>query len=290
MPTKAAAATVDPQSPDRLVTAMFAGAGLVGVAPDYLGLGLGPGRPPYLDLKTEVSSSADLLLAAKTFALRQGVVLKRNVLVTGFSQGGRASLAFGRALQRGQVGSFRLGALSAVAGPYDLAGVELPAVFSGEVPPRTAVAYLGYLVTAWKHTIGLYDDPREVFRAEYAGTMEGLFDGTHTYEEIGAGLPESPEKLFTPEFLAELRHPSGVFAQALREGDRICTDWTPRVPVTLSVGANDQDVVPANASACATNLRRRGATVTIHSMGDADHNGTALAAYPEIVRSFAHWS
>ena len=94
-PTKAAAASVDDTSTDRLVTALFAGQGLVGVAPDYLGLGLGPGKPPYLDTKTETTSSGDLLLAARTFAAKHGVALKRDVLVTGFSQGGRASMALG---------------------------------------------------------------------------------------------------------------------------------------------------------------------------------------------------
>src|SRR3954471_16560698 len=106
--TKGAAASVDDTSTDRLVTALFAGQGLVGVAPDYLGLGLRSGKPPDLDTKTETTSSGDLLLAARTFTAKHGIALKRDVLVTGFSQGGRASMAFGRALSRGEVGSFRL--------------------------------------------------------------------------------------------------------------------------------------------------------------------------------------
>jgi hypothetical protein len=288
--TKAYAASVDDTSTDRLVTALFAGAGLVGVAPDYLGLGLGPDLHPYIDTKTETTASADMLLAARTFAARHGVALKRDVLVTGFSQGGRASIALGRALSRGEAGPFRLGALQAVAGPYDLLGSELPATFDGGVAPATAAFYLAYFVTAWNRTVGLYDDPREAFQAPYAKTVEGLFDGSHPDEEIAAALPDSPDKLFTPEFAQRLQHPTGRLLQALQAADQICHDWTPRVPVHLYSGTKDTDVVAANADACATGLRARGAQVTVHSMGAVDHFGTAFAAYPQIVRAFSHWA
>ncbi|MFF0264353.1 hypothetical protein [Kribbella sp. NPDC004536] len=285
--TKAAAASVDDLSTDRLVTALFAGQGLAAIAPDYLGLGLGPGPHPYLDTKTETSASADLLLAARTFAAKHGVTFKRDVLVTGFSQGGRASIAFGRALTRGEVGPFRLGALRAVAGPYDLLGEELPAAFDGRVIPPTATFYLGYLVTAWNRTVGLYDDPREAFQAPYASTVEGLFDGSHSDEEIAAGLPDSPEKLFTPEFAAWLQHPTGRLLKAIQAADQVCQDWTPGVPVHLYSGTKDTDVTAANADSCAASLRRRGADVTVHSMGAVDHTGTAFAAYPQIIQAFA---
>ncbi|TCC42174.1 hypothetical protein [Kribbella speibonae] len=288
--TKAYAASVDDTSTDRLVTALFAGQGLVGVAPDYLGLGFGPGLHPYIDTKTETSASADLLLAARTFAAKRGIALKRDVLVTGFSQGGRASLAFGRALSRGEVGPFRLGEIRAVAGPYDLVGEELPAAFDGRVLPPTATFYLAYFVTAWNRTVGLYNNPREAFQAPYASTVEGLFDGSHPFEEIVAGLPDTPEKLFTPEFAAKLQHPSGRFLRALRTADQICHDWTPRVPVHLYNGTKDTDVVASNADSCATSLRKRGADVTVHSMGAVDHFGTAFTAYPEIIRAYARWA
>jgi hypothetical protein len=289
-PTKAAAASVDDTSTDRLVTALFAGQGLVGVAPDYLGLGLGPGRPPYVDTKTETTSSGDLLLAARTFAAEHGVALKRDVLVTGFSQGGRASIAFGHALSRGEVGSFRLGAIQAVAGPYDLLGSELPAVFTGGVLPPTATFYLGYLVTAWDQTVGLYDDPRDVFQAPYAATVDELFDGTHSDEEIVTALPDSPQKLFTPAFIKQLQHPTGKLLRALHAADEVCRDWTPRVPVQLYSGTKDTDVVAANADACAASFKARGVDVTVHSIGPVDHTGTAYAAYPQIIRAFGRWA
>jgi hypothetical protein len=145
-------------------------------------------------------------------------------------------------------------------------------------------------VTAWNRTVGLYDDPREVFQAPYAATVPGLFDGTHSEDEINAGLPDTPEKLFTPAFIEQLQHPTGRLLRALRAADQVCRDWTPRVPVHLYSGTKDTDVVAANANACAASLRARGAEVTVHDMGPVDHTGTAFAAYPEIIRAFSRWA
>ncbi|MFK4087421.1 alpha/beta hydrolase family protein [Kribbella sp. NPDC020789] len=284
--TKAYGASVDPTSNDRLITALFAGSGLAAVAPDYLGLGLGPGKHPYIDTETETSASIDLLLAARTFAARHSVALERDVLVTGFSQGGRATLGVGRALTRGAAGGFRLGEIRGVAGPYDLLHTELPAVFTGQVEPHVATMYLAYFTTAWDRTVGLYDSPSEAFRPPYADTVESLLDGTHTEEEIVAGLPGSPAELFTDQFLAKLEHPTGRFRQALREADQICHNWTPRVPVHFYSGTKDTDVVPANATSCAIALTTRGAEVTVHSLGPLTHFTTALTAYPQILRAW----
>jgi len=71
-------------------------------------------------------------------------------------------------------GPFRLGAVQAVAGPYDLLGSELPAAFDGGVHPPTATFYLAYFTTAWNRTVGLYDDPREAFREPYAKTVRAF--------------------------------------------------------------------------------------------------------------------
>jgi hypothetical protein len=284
---KAEVASLDDTSTDRLVTALFGSTGLVGVAPDYLGLGLGPGRPPYIDTKTETSASIDMLRAARTLAIKHGVVLKPDVLVTGFSQGGRAALGLGRALSWGEARPFRLGEIRAVAGPYDLLNVELPALLDGGVNPQSATMYLAYLVTAWNRTVGLYDDPRSAFQEPYASEVEDLFDGSHSSEEITANLPGSPQQLLTPAFLQRLQHPSGRFLRALIAADQICHDWVPGVPVHFYTGEKDTDVVPANADSCASSLRNRGANITVHSMGAVDHFGTAAAAYPEIIRAFA---
>jgi hypothetical protein len=78
---------------------LFAGAGFATGAPDYLGLGGGPGPQAYLHAASEASASLDMLRAAHAFAARRHRSLATTTLVTGFSQGGHAAMALGRTLQ-----------------------------------------------------------------------------------------------------------------------------------------------------------------------------------------------
>ncbi|MEU6235271.1 hypothetical protein [Kitasatospora sp. NPDC047058] len=285
LPYRGYAASVS-DGPDRAVTVMFAGAGFAAVAPDYLGLGVGTGPHPYLDVESETTAAVDLLAAARTFAARNGVALDGRVMATGFSQGGPAALGLGRALQAGALPGARLAALAPVSGPYDLRGAELPAAFDGRLAPPTAVFYLAYAVTAWNRLHHLYDSPAEAFRAPYADTVEALFDGGHTDEQIVAALPGTPEELLTPRFIDRLKHPAGTLARILRTADSVCTDWTPRAPVRLYSGGLDRDVAVANTESCRRALAAHGVDAPVVETADADHNGSALASYPAILAWF----
>ncbi|HEY3560368.1 hypothetical protein [Kribbella sp. NPDC051137] len=281
--TRNTTASVLRTAPDRVRSLMFAGAGFAVAAPDLLGLGVGPGRHPYGDTASEVSAAADQLLAARTLTALRGRSVRPDVLVTGFSEGGRITLGLGRALQRGQVAGFGLRAMAPVAGPLDLLGVELPALVDGRVSPFVATLYLGYFLTSWSRLMDLYKDPSEVFLPPYDKVVDALFDGDHTVQEIAAALPADPGKLVRPEFLRSLAHPTGALGERLRTADTICTDWTPRVPIRFFTGAADHDVPPANSVNCRAKL---GVPSTITDVGPVDHNSTAELAYPQILGWF----
>lgn len=94
-----------------------AAAGYLSVAPDYLGLGFGPGTHPYLHIPTEVSACVDMLTASRTLMARRGVRVSGDLFVTGFSQGGPAALAVARDLQRTPRG-WTVRAVAPASGPY----------------------------------------------------------------------------------------------------------------------------------------------------------------------------
>jgi hypothetical protein len=158
----------------------YAAAGFAAVAPDYLGLGVGPGLHPWMDKPSETTASLDMLRVARGFVPRTGRALGQEVLVTGFSQGASAAMALARALQAGADPSFRLGAVAPISGAYDLRHAQLPAMLNGEVHPKASVIYTALLFVAWNRLHHLYDSPAEVFQPPYDRTIEQLFDGQHT--------------------------------------------------------------------------------------------------------------
>jgi hypothetical protein len=268
----------------------FASAGFAAVAPDYLGLGLGPGTHPYLDLPSETTAAVDLLRAARIFAASQARTLRSEVYVTGFSQGGSAATALGKALQSGADSWFRLGALAPISGAYDFRRVELPALIDGTVPAPYNLVYTAYVVVAWNRLHGLYTTPDQFFAEPYADQIESLFDGVHTPEDIAA-VPPSIDNLFTTDGLAALHNPAGPFAAALAEHDASCTGYLSSVPVRLLAASADEQVPIASTNYCAQELAKSGVTASIVDVGQHDyqgsnHLGTNIAGTAQAVRWF----
>ncbi|MFE7541939.1 alpha/beta hydrolase [Streptomyces platensis] len=273
--------------PDRAASVLYASAGRAAIAPDYLGLGTGPGRHPYMDARSSASASLDMLRAAHTAARERGATLGRTVSLTGFSQGGQVAMALGRELNRGADRRFRLGILAPVGGPFDLVGEELPGMFDGRIDPRAAVFYLSFFLTAQNRLHPVYDDPAEVFRAPYADRVEDLFDSEHPAEEIAGKLPERLEELLTDTWYQKLRHPSGALLDMLRANDRTC-DWKPGrdLRITLYSATGDRDVAIENTRSCARQLADHGARATVVDQGaGADHYRSFLRSAPSIARA-----
>ncbi|MGW4896103.1 lipase [Kitasatospora sp. NPDC004240] len=268
-----------------------ASAGAAAVAPDYLGMGKGPGLHPWMDIGSETTASLDMLRAARAFAQRTGRALEREVMVTGFSQGASAALGLGRALQAGEDRWFRLGALAPVSGAYDFGGAELPALLDGRLETKSSVLYAAYTLVAFQRLHHLYDSPGEVFRAPYDSTVEALFDGAHTGEQLMRGTPGTLDALLTEHGRELLAHPTGPLAAALRTTDAVCTDWAPRAPVRLYMAAGDEQAVTANTDHCRTALLGNGVGAPVVDLGAIDyhgsrHLGSNVAATSAIVRWF----
>lgn len=271
---------------DRGAAVMFAAAGYATAAPDYLGLGTGPGTHPYVTTKPTVTASVDALRATRELARSNGKLLDREVLVAGFSQGGQAAMFVGRALQERTDRHFRLGAIAPISGPHDISGAELPAALEGRLDGFVATFYLAYAITAWNREYHLYDDASEAFRAPYDKTVPPLFDSDHTEQEIVAALPKTPQELFTDEFLANLAEPTGTLRHALEANDGACEDWRPRVPVRLYTSAGDRDVSMDNSQNCQRFLAESGAEADLIDLGDIDHFTAGATALPKTLTWF----
>jgi acetyl esterase/lipase len=273
---------------DRAAAVAFAGSGYATVAPDYIGLGTGPGHHPYMLTRPTVDATMDALRATRTLAGRSGKRLDRRVYVSGFSQGGQAAMLVGRELRRSR--EFGLAAIGAIAGPYDIRGEELPAALDGRLDETSATVYLGYAITAWNRVHRLYDSPSDVFRAPYDGVVESLFDSDHQEADVVMSLPHTPQELFTDSYLAEIAHPTGALAEVLAANDDPC-EWRPTAPVRLFAGTADRDVVFANAQNCQADLVAHGTRDSaVVNVGPVDHFTSARLALPQVLTWFNEMS
>jgi predicted esterase len=284
--TRSDAPSVD-DSDARVSPTLFAGRGYAAVAPDYLGLGKGPGFHPYMDTATEVTASVDMLRAARLFAAGHGRTLDGHVLVTGFSQGGAAAMALARALQDNADRHIRLSGVAPISGPYDVQHAEIPAAFTDRtLDPKEAAFYFAYWTVSMNRLHHLYDAPAQAFLPPYDTTVDQLFDGRHSEQQVFAGVPDTPQKLLTPQFVHRLQHPTGSLLEAMRDNDTTCSNWTPKVPVHLYAARGDRDVAIANSRHCQAALTTAGADAPLTDVGDVGHFVSPYKAIPLIATWF----
>ena len=285
-PTRDAVASVTAGGGDREAVELFGSAGYAAIAPDYLGLGTGPGDHPYMNLASEVTASVDMLTASRGLAEDHDVRLNPRVMVTGFSQGGAAAMGFAHAIQDGQAGRYwRLGAVAPMSGPYNVRTAEIPALLSNSLNPESEVLYISFWTVSMNRLYHLYDNPAEVFQQPYASIVEGLYDGNHSEEDILSALPNSPTALLTPQYIARLQHPTGALLHAMKQNDVSC-DWHPNVPAQIYAADGDDGVAFANAQQCQAQLAEHGDKVELVDVGHVDHNTSAELATPQVLAFF----
>jgi hypothetical protein len=253
-----------------------------------------------MDVSSETTAALDMLRASRAYVTRHGGALRRPVMITGFSQGASAGLGLGRALQDGADPWFRLGALAPVSGAYDFGGAALPSVLNGELKrlnpnhrlgAKIAVLYTAWMLVGFDRVHPIAGMPDKIVKAPYARTIEGLFDGKHTGDQVFGGLPNTIGELLTPFGMNLLRHPSGGLAAALRGTDRVCQGWTPNAPIRLYYATNDEQAVNANTVHCQAWFAASGAHVPTVNLGTPDyqgsrHLGSNVAGTAHIVRWF----
>ncbi len=258
----------------------YASDGSVAVLPDYLGLGVaGDGSfHPYLHVQSEASAAIDLLRATRTLAEQRGIALdRRNLFVTGYSQGGGAAMGLARELERSHATEFPLLGAAPMSGPYDLEGTA-HAMLEQNADYHAAAVYTAYMVAAFD-TVYRLAGPLSDYLAPPNDRIAGdLLNGLATDQQLSA-LPPRPQSVMTAAvvkaMLADPAHPVWLAAR-----DNNAYDWTPRAPLRMYYGGADRDVPPQNALTAQTRMRANGAAdvAAVNVGATLDHAGAVLPA------------
>jgi pimeloyl-ACP methyl ester carboxylesterase len=253
------ASMADPET--FLLAAMYATQGYAVVATDYLGFAKSSySYHPYLHADSQASSVIDSIRAARNAASAVGATLSGKVMLTGYSQGGHASMAAHRAIERDNAGEINVVAGAHLAGPYNL---------SGSLKVTNAIAgvqfFVPYLVTAWQKVYGnVYSSVGAAFKTPYAGWIENLLPNpTLTYSTLpydttttpptmwvsgakpGEALPNNArDAMFQTAFItdAQINDKNPLFLAA-KKNDLL--GWSPKSKLMLCGGAGDPTVPPA---------------------------------------------
>ncbi len=154
-------------SDEMYFTIPFASLGYHCIAPDYVGLGVSKGLHPYIHPETEAMAGIDLIYAVKNLENLENIHFNDQIFLTGYSQGGHASMATAKALQN--IDDLELTAAAPMSGPYSVSK-EMKQFTMGD-DNYYFCGYIGSVaLTAIKAYPGLMQgyDIEDIFKPDYS--------------------------------------------------------------------------------------------------------------------------
>ena len=256
---------------------LMATSGAVALMPDYLGLGGSEDvLHPYVHADSEAESGMALLAAVTALQSELGFGLNGEHFVSGYSQGGHASMAMARRMQEDADAGFPLAGAAPMSGPYDMSGTQLPMGMAQE--QYSNPAYLAYTLLAWQQTYGnLFVDLGEIFQEPYASELPAMFDGETSGEMINEYLAGPTLDIVQPGALEGLMAEDHPFFIAAQDNDLY--QWVPESPLQMYYCTLDEQVFYDNALVAEAWMNDNGAEgVTTVNGGALNHGGCALLA------------
>jgi hypothetical protein len=291
----------DSEAPSSFITsgeaalgAVFAGLGYIAVLPDYIGYGDSTALlHPYVHAATLASATVNMNRAARTFLASPNINMARNgqFFLTGYSEGGYATLATQRLMEQSLTQEFPVTASEAGAGPYDMSTTTLAILSS---PTQSQPGFAGFFFKAYDT---IYNTPSQItryFSATFAGVVNTHFDGGFNRSQIrdalgGTGVVTTA--LFDPAFLTSYRG-TGEIALKARIAENDIYDWAPQVPTRLFHSQTDDTVPYANTTAAkaAMDLRSAPSVTVVNCITiavPADHTNCARPFAADMITFFS---
>jgi len=250
-------------STDLLMT-FFAAQGYAVVATDFLGYALSDyPYHPYTHAATEASCMIDSIRAAREASSSLGLNLNGKIMISGYSQGGHASMATQREIEKANSGEFNLVAVASLAGPYNISG----ALSYGATHPINGVqSIVPFQIVSYQNIYGnAFAQTSDVFNSPYDSYIATMFPTLLSTNAADALLPTgSPVQvqtaMFKAAFLKDLaQNPKNTTIVDGKIQDLL--GWNPKSPSIMCGSSADPTVnFAVNAQTAYKDFMARGVT------------------------------
>lgn len=243
---------------------LFSGLGYIAILPDYVGMGSGRGFQTYVHASTIARATEDMLTALAAWTRQNGVQVNQQLFLTGYSQGGYASMAIHRHLEASQ-GINSVTAASHMSGPYSLSGVMRDLILGNK--SYTYPAYIPNTVMGFNEVYEYYDDLTEIFKPEYVADIKNYYDGKITLTNLNIKLLQSLNantgtiisgKMLRDDVLDSIRNQPNYFLNKVLEDNNVY-DWSPAAPTRILYCKADDQVPYQNSIAAYDTMVANGA-------------------------------
>lgn len=268
-------------STELILYAALSSPGFITAVPDLIGFGSSSDlmHPYYVEDLTG-SAVIDLLKAAKELAREKGIEFNEKLFLAGYSQGGYATMATHKAIEKDGVDGFQLVASFPASGGYDVKGMQ---EYFFSLDTYEEPFYLGYVAMAYKTAYSWTQPLSDFFKEPYATRVPALYDGSKSGAQINAQLTTSIEDLVSGDLLIHID--TDVKYKYIVEAfnQNSLTDWKPTKKMFMYHGDADITVPYINSVSTYSKLIANGAStsvVSLTALPGATH-GTGVIPYIE---------
>jgi predicted esterase len=256
----------NPNDPETgLLMGFYAAQGFVVVATDYLGYAESRlPYHPYLHAESQASTTIDSIIAARRVLAARGVAVSSKLFLSGYSQGGHASMATHRTIQADESLGLTVTAGGHMSGPYDLAGSFVTGVALLPSGTGGSTVFTPMVLTSFQRVYGnIYAAPADFYKAPYVNGIETLLPGATPFNDLftTGKLPLQLGDLLTPAAVAAVTNTSSGLRQALDRNTLL--SWRPLSPVLLCGGSRDPVVLFQNTTRSAQAIAAAGGSATV---------------------------
>ncbi|MEA5139879.1 alpha/beta hydrolase family protein [Arcicella rigui] len=252
------------------IASLFASNGYIIACPDYIGYGTSKNIVhPYEHRESLAQASLDMIRASAEFIKQEKVNWNKKLMITGYSQGGFATMSLQKKIEEQFPNEFNLVASSCGAGAYN------KTAFMKYLMNETTHGIAAYnqlyiwVVQTYNRVYGLNRTMDAYFKAPYAADIQA--NGTNTDVSVSFNLA------FSDSFKKAVNDGTDTaFLNAVKDND--VYDWGPKTETQLYHGDADQQVFYLNSTTAVAAMKAKGGNVTLYTTIGGTH-GSTLQSY-----------
>jgi len=260
--------------------------GAIVCAADYIGLGFSDGIQHYFEPTEEANAVIDMLgsvqiLLNKTY---HSLTFNNEVYLTGYSQGGHATLAAQQRLETLYRYQFQIKASAPMASFFSFEKSSQLNLMKDSINSTYACTY-AFLINSVQSTQNVYSSYKDIFISPYDSLTNIVFNGTYYVDYVNAVYPNYFYNTLQPSFRNDFKNnPNNIFLKAIKKYD-VINDWIPKAPTHFYHSQGDEIAYYENSVIAYNTFKQKGGNVELISLGNISHLDGNIVA----IKSVREW-
>lgn len=248
------------------VASIFASVGFITTCPDYIGYGVSKNVVhPYEHRESLAQASLDMIRAASEFLADEKINWNNKLMITGYSQGGFATMSLQKKIEEQFPSEFNLVASTCGAGAYH------KTQFMKDLFNNSSAGIVGYnqlyiwVTQTYNRVYGLNRLMNTYFKEPYATDVQANGNNAAINVSFNLAINETFKKGVNDGSDTK-------FLDAVKDNDVF--DWAPKTETQLFHGDADQEVFYLNSVSAEKAMKAKGGKVSLFTTKGGTHIST----------------